>query len=151
MAYPFFNNDFMMKTPQQYQQEYEALMGRIQPQGILTNTGSFRMVDSYQDVENAQVSMTGVPTLFVLNNGNTAWLKKWQNGQAFISAYSFSQVNSQGTPQKKELSMSDVANILNDISTRLGRLENQSQPKSQAVPQAEPKGKSNNVFGGIGK
>lgn len=122
------NNPFMnMKTPQQYQQELDQMQKRytqqynsiMNPVGNVNSYG-WKYQESENEIDNLQVPANGTPYMLVGNG--IFYIKKFVNGQSYISAYSFQPINNMGEPQKAE-KQPDFASILDDISQRLTKLE----------------------------
>ena len=92
-------------------------------------------INSYEEVEKAQVSMNGTPTMFVGNG--VFWIKKFVNGQPYISAYKFEAINNVGEPKQQETSnntnsqletiLGGLESAINNINDRLSKLEGGNQ------------------------
>ena len=84
-------------------------------------------VNSFEEVERAQVSMSGIPTMFV--GDGLFWIKKFVNGQPYISTYKFEAINNVGEPviENKQADLSLVLagleKTLNNLNDRLLKLE----------------------------
>jgi hypothetical protein len=126
---PFLNN---LKTPQQYQQEinqlnqnyasqYNQLMG--QQNVNIPNTFSWKYIQNENEVENSQVPANGNPFMFVGNG--ILYIKKWQNGQSYIQAYSFAPINK--TDEVKTNTTENVESASNDLKTTLNKILEQQQ------------------------
>ena len=93
--YPNYNQF----SPQYFQQQFDNAMNQYknvynQQMNTTTNGNSGfvgQYVNSYDEVEKAQVPMNGMPTMFV--GDGIFWIKKFVNGQPYISAYKFESIN----------------------------------------------------------
>lgn len=123
-----------MFNPQYYQNQFDETMNRYKSlyNQNYQNAGFIgQYVNSYEEVERAQVSMNGVPTMFVGNG--VFWIKKFQNGQPYISAYEFKPINNVGEPKKENTSnntsgdinvvLGGIEQAINNINERLNKLE----------------------------
>lgn len=123
-----------MYNPQFFQSQFDDAMNRYKDiyNQRYQNSGFIgQYVNSYEEVERAQVSMNGVPTMFVGNG--VFWIKKFQNGQPYISAYEFKPINNVGEPKKESVSnntnndlnvvLSGLEQAINSINERLSKLE----------------------------
>lgn len=114
MPGPMFNPGMgnrcgMMKSPEQIQQEinqlmqqynsmYQNMSNRMQtnePAQIVNDTfanrrrGEYSEVHDPSEVEQASVPMDGTPRLFFDFKNKRFWAKKYENGQTYITPYSF--------------------------------------------------------------
>ncbi len=120
-------------NPQYFQNQFDNAMSQykmIYNQNFQTGfVGQY--VNGYDEVEKAQVSMNGIPTMFVGNG--VFWIKKFVNGQPYISAYKFEPINNVGEPKKEQennnsksdisLVLSGIEQSINSINDRLIKLE----------------------------
>ena len=123
-----YSNQF---NPQYFQQQFDTQMQQYtnlynQNRTMTGFVGQY--VNSYEEVEKGQVSMNGMPTMYVADG--VFWIKKFVNGQAYINAYKFEPINNTGEPQKQEKSdidinifMQTIGESLNKINERLNELE----------------------------
>lgn len=122
--YPNYNQF----SPQYFQQQFDQAMNQYkniysQQMNNATNgnTGFVgQYVNSYDEVEKAQVPMNGMPTMFV--GDGIFWIKKFVNGQPYISAYKFESINNVGQPQNDN-QQSNQTNNEPDIKTYLQAME----------------------------
>ena len=122
--YPNYNQF----SPQYFQQQFDNAMNQYknvynQQMNTTTNGNSGfvgQYVNSYDEVEKAQVPMNGMPTMFV--GDGIFWIKKFVNGQPYISAYKFESINNVGQPQNDN-QQSNQTNIEPDIKTYLQAME----------------------------
>lgn len=122
--YPNYNQF----SPQYFQQQFDQAMNQYkniysQQTNNATNgnTGFVgQYVNSYDEVEKAQVPMNGMPTMFV--GDGIFWIKKFVNGQPYISAYKFESINNVGQPQNDN-QQSNQTNSEPDIKTYLQAME----------------------------
>lgn len=114
MPGPMFNPGMgtrcgMMKSPEQIQQEinqlmqqynsmYQSMSNRVpmnEPAQIVNDTfanrrrGEYSEVHDPSEVEQASVPMDGTPRLFFDFKNKRFWAKKYENGQTYITPYSF--------------------------------------------------------------
>lgn len=131
-------NNYQQYSPQYFQQQFDSQMQQYntlynQAKPITTTGFIGQYVNSYDEVEKGQVSMNGVPTMYVSNG--IFWIKKFVNGQAYINAYKFEPMNNIGEPQPKTNETETNALIeainqsLEKINERLGALENKESVK----------------------
>lgn len=129
------------QNPQYYQNQFDNVMNQYrniynQAQMPMTQNGFVgQYINSYEEVEKAQVSMNGTPTMFVGNG--VFWIKKFVNGQPYISAYKFEAINNVGEPKQQETSnntnsqletiLGGLEHAINNINDRLSKLEGGSQ------------------------
>ena len=122
--YPNYNQF----SPQYFQQQFDNAMNQYknvynQQMNTTTNGNSGfvgQYVNSYDEVEKAQVPMNGMPTMFV--GDGIFWIKKFVNGQPYISAYKFESINNVGQPQNDN-QQSNQTNSELDIKTHLQAME----------------------------
>ena len=122
--YPNYNQF----SPQYFQQQFDNAMNQYknvynQQMNTTTNGNSGfvgQYVNSYDEVEKAQVPMNGMPTMFV--GDGIFWIKKFVNGQPYISAYKFESINNVGQPQNDN-QQSNQTNSEPDIKTYLQAME----------------------------
>ena len=122
--YPNYNQF----SPQYFQQQFDQAMNQYkniynQQMNTTTNGNSGfvgQYVNSYDEVEKAQVPMNGMPTMFV--GDGIFWIKKFVNGQPYISAYKFESINNGGQPQNDK-QQSNQTNSESDIKTYLQAME----------------------------
>lgn len=122
--YPNYNQF----SPQYFQQQFDNAMNQYknvynQQMNTTTNGNSGfvgQYVNSYDEVEKAQVPMNGMPTMFV--GDGIFWIKKFVNGQPYISAYKFESINNVGQPQNDNR-QSNQTNSEPDIKTYLQAME----------------------------
>lgn len=122
--YPNYNQF----SPQYFQQQFDNAMNQYknvynQQMNTTTNGNSGfvgQYVNSYDEVEKAQVPMNGMPTMFV--GDGIFWIKKFVNGQPYISAYKFESINNVGQPQNDN-QQSNQNNSEPDIKTYLQAME----------------------------
>ena len=122
--YPNYNQF----SPQYFQQQFDNAMNQYtnvynQQMSTTTNGNSGfvgQYVNSYDEVEKAQVPMNGMPTMFV--GDGIFWIKKFVNGQPYISAYKFESINNVGQPQNDN-QQSNPTNSEPDIKTYLQAME----------------------------
>lgn len=122
--YPNYNQF----SPQYFQQQFDNAMSQYkniynQQMNTTTNGNSGfvgQYVNSYDEVEKAQVPMNGMPTMFV--GDGIFWIKKFVNGQPYISAYKFESINNVGQPQNDN-QQSNQTNSEPDIKTYLQAME----------------------------
>lgn len=122
--YPNYNQF----SPQYFQQQFDNAMNQYknvynQQMNTTTNGNSGfvgQYVNSYDEVEKAQVPMNGMPTMFV--GDGIFWIKKFVNGQPYISAYKFESINNVGQPQNDN-QQSNQTNSELDIKTYLQAME----------------------------
>lgn len=131
-------NNYQQFSPQYFQQQFESQMQQYntlynQNRNIPMGTGFVgQYVNSYDEVEKAQVNINGMPTMFVANG--VFWIKKFVNGQPYISAYRFEPMNNVGEPQQQQQNQSEqeidmktlidtIGKSLDDINSRLSALE----------------------------
>ena len=122
--YPNYNQF----SPQYFQQQFDNAMNQYknvynQQMNTTTNGNSGfvgQYVNSYDEVEKAQVPMNGMPTMFV--GDGIFWIKKFVNGQPYISAYKFESINNVGQPQNDN-QQSNQNNNETDIKTYLQAME----------------------------
>ena len=115
-------------SPQYFQQQFDNAMNQYknvynQQMNTTTNGNSGfvgQYVNSYDEVEKAQVPMNGMPTMFV--GDGIFWIKKFVNGQPYISAYKFESINNVGQPQNDN-QQSNQTNSELDIKTYLQAME----------------------------
>lgn len=138
--YPNYNQF----SPQYFQQQFDQAMNQYkniysQQMNNATNgnTGFVgQYVNSYDEVEKAQVPMNGMPTMFV--GDGIFWIKKFVNGQPYISAYKFESINNVGQPQNTQQEQtnndSDIKTYLqamekgiNNLNERLEKLEKENK------------------------
>lgn len=135
----FYNGGYA--NPQYYQNQFDAVMNQYknmynQAQMPVSQNGFVgQYINSYEEVEKAQVSMNGTPTMFVGNG--VFWIKKFVNGQPYISAYKFEAINNVGEPKAQETSNNTTSNLetilgglesaINNINDRLTKLEGGNQ------------------------
>ena len=128
-------------NPQYYQNQFDNVMNQYknmynQVQAPAPQNGFVgQYINNYEEVEKAQVSMNGTPTMFVGNG--VFWIKKFVNGQPYISAYKFEAINNVGEPKTQETSNNTNANLetilggleqaINNINDRLSKLEGGKQ------------------------
>lgn len=151
MMYNQFNT---MKTPQQMQNEFGQLMRQYQsmyesmtqphvmdPQcsrfdngnAIPANRrrGEFIEVLGPKEVEEAAVRMDGTPTLFINFKAGMFWAKKYQNGAARVTPYTFAPMSDSGNfSSESQDSIPDYTKELavdepepDPMDTRLTKLE----------------------------
>lgn len=129
------------QNPQYYQNQFDSVMNQYknmfnQAQMPVTQNGFVgQYINSYEEVEKAQVSMNGTPTMFVGNG--VFWIKKFVNGQPYISAYKFEAINNVGEPKQQEQGnntnsqletiLSGLESAINNINDRLSKLEGGNQ------------------------
>ena len=129
------------QNPQYYQNQFDNVMNQYknmysQVQIPNAQNGFIgQYINTYEEVEKAQVSMNGTPTMFVGNG--VFWIKKFVNGQPYISAYKFEAINNVGEPKTQETSNNTNANLetilggleqaINNINDRLSKLEGSNQ------------------------
>lgn len=113
MPGPMFNPGMgnrcgMMKSPEQIQQEMNQLIQQYnnmyqnmnnrpmtEPAQIVNDTfanrrrGEYSEVHDPSEVEQASVPMDGTPRLFFDFKNKRFWAKKYENGQTYITPYSF--------------------------------------------------------------
>ena len=125
------------QNPQYYQNQFDSVMNQYknmysQVQMPNAQNGFIgQYINTYEEVEKAQVSMNGTPTMFVGNG--VFWIKKFVNGQPYISAYKFEAINNVGEPKTQETSNNTNTNLetilggleqaINNINDRLSKLE----------------------------
>ena len=122
--YPNYNQF----SPQYFQQQFDNAMNQYknvynQQMNTTTNGNSGfvgQYVNSYDEVEKAQVPMNGMPTMFV--GAGIFWIKKFVNGQPYISAYKFESINNVGQPQNDN-QQSNQTNSEPDIKTYIQAME----------------------------
>lgn len=134
---PNYNPQF---NPQYFQQQFDQAMNQYKnmynQSTNYNNTGFVgQYVNSYDEVEKAQVPMNGTPTMFV--GDGVFWIKKFVNGQPYISAYKFEGINNVGQPveqQSNQNNNNDIAVILkameesiNTLNDRLEKIEKGGQ------------------------
>ena len=123
------------------QNQFDSVMNQYknmynQAQMPMTQNGFVgQYINSYEEVEKAQVSMNGTPTMFVGNG--VFWIKKFVNGQPYISAYKFEPINNVGEPKQQEQGnntnsqletiLGGLEHAINNINDRLSKLEGGSQ------------------------
>ena len=122
--YPNYNQF----SPQYFQQQFDNAMNQyknvynLQMNATTNGNSGFvgQYVNSYDEVEKAQVPMNGMPTMFV--GDGIFWIKKFVNGQPYISAYKFESINNVGQPQNDN-QQSNQTNSEPDIKTYLQAME----------------------------
>lgn len=134
---PNYNPQF---NPQYFQQQFDQAMNQYKnmynQSTNYNNTGFVgQYVNSYDEVEKAQVPMNGTPTMFV--GDGVFWIKKFVNGQPYISAYKFEGINNVGQPveqQNNQNNNNDIAVVLkameesiNTLNERLEKIEKGGQ------------------------
>lgn len=135
MNNPYLSN-MNPKTPQQFQDELNAMQQQYSQRynqfmansnASVPNTYSWKYQESENEIESLQVPANGSP--FMLVGNGIFYIKKFVNGQPYISAYSFQPINNIGEPKKEEKAP-DLGSILQNISDRLDKLEgkNNSNP-----------------------
>ena len=121
-----FNNGNQF-NPQYYQQQFDNALNQYkniygQANNVQTQGFIGQYINSYDEVERAQVSMNGVPTMFVGNG--VFWIKKFVNGQAYINAYKFEPVNNVGEPANKEQNTeTELIGLMSSLEKRLIAIE----------------------------
>lgn len=116
-------------NPQYFQQQFDQAMNQYKSlynqQVNYQNSFVGQYVNTYDEVEKAQVSMNGMPTMFV--GDGIFWIKKFVNGQPYISAYKFESINNVGQPTSNNTSSNkvddDIMKYLQGIEERLIKLE----------------------------
>ena len=134
------NNNYFngYQNPQYYQNQFDNVMNQyknIYNQTQIPNVQNGfvgQYVSTYEEVEKAQVSMNGTPTMFVADG--VFWIKKFVNGQPYISAYKFEAINNVGEPKQQEQGnntnsqletiLGGLEHTINNINDRLSKLEN---------------------------
>lgn len=132
-------NYYNQYNPQYFQNQFDNAMKQYsnlynQTQNIQSGfVGQY--VSNYSEVEKAQVSMSGVPTMFVADG--VFWIKKFVNGQPYISAFKFEPINNVGEPKQQEQDvntniqletiLSGLESAINNINDRLSKLEGGNQ------------------------
>lgn len=135
----YFNG--FQTSPQYYQSQFDNVMNQYkniynQTQMPITQNGFVgQYVTTYEEVEKAQVSMSGIPTMFVADG--VFWIKKFVNGQPYISAYKFEAINNVGEPKQQEQGVNTNSQLetilgglesaINNINDRLSKLEGGNQ------------------------
>lgn len=138
--YPNYNQF----SPQYFQQQFDQAMNQYkniysqQTNNMTNGNAGFvgQYVNSYDEVEKAQVPMNGMPTMFV--GDGIFWIKKFVNGQPYISAYKFESINNVGQPQNTQQEQtnndSDIKTYLqamekgiNNLNERLEKLEKENK------------------------
>ena len=154
---PNYNPQF---NPQYFQQQFDQAMNQyknIYNQASTYNTNNAngfigQYVNSYDEVEKAQVPMNGTPTMFV--GDGVFWIKKFVNGQPYISAYKFEGINNVGQPVEQQNNQSnndnDIAVILqaleksvNNLNDRLEKIERRTQNGVREQSNSQYDGKQN--------
>lgn len=125
------NNQFL--NPQYFQNQFDSQLQQYtnlyNQNRNLNNSMGFvgQYVNSYEEVEKAQVNINGIPTMFVADK--VFWIKKFVNGQPYISAYRFEPINNIGEapakaePQDMSLFTQTIGDALEKINARLDKLE----------------------------
>lgn len=123
--------NFNQYSPQYYQQQFDAQLqqySNLYNQNKPINSGFVgQYVNSYEEVEKGQVNMNGIPTMYVSNG--VFWIKKFVNGQSYITAYKFEPMNNVGEPQQQEPTTENntiieaISKSLEQINARLEALE----------------------------
>ena len=123
--------NFNQYSPQYYQQQFDSQLqqyANLYNQNKPINTGFVgQYVNSYEEVEKGQVNMNGIPTMYVSNG--VFWIKKFVNGQSYITAYKFEPMNNVGEPQQQEPTTENntiieaISKSLEQINARLEALE----------------------------
>lgn len=118
-------------SPQYYQQQFDSQLqqySNLYNQNRNVNAGFIgQYVNSYEEVEKGQVNMNGIPTMYVSNG--VFWIKKFVNGQSYITAYKFEPMNNVGEPQQQEPTTENntiieaISKSLEQINARLEALE----------------------------
>ena len=118
-------------SPQYYQQQFDSQLqqySNLYNQNRNVNAGFIgQYVNSYEEVEKGQVNMNGIPTMYVSNG--VFWIKKFVNGQSYITAYKFESMNNVGEPQQQEPTTENntiieaISKSLEQINARLEALE----------------------------
>lgn len=165
---PINNRCGMMKSPEQIQNEINQLMRQYQStyqtmmntqvmiepmQSGMTDTqgrrrGEFIEVLDPDEVEKAPVRMDGSPTLFICFKSGLFWAKKYVNGAAHVTPYSFSPLVTSGVAEQVQESVPDYTKELDltseqsadDTSDRLSRLEGMMAQMYERVMSLEPNG-----------
>jgi hypothetical protein len=135
----YFNG--FQTSPQYYQSQFDNVMNQyknIYNQTQIPNTQNGfvgQYVTTYEEVEKAQVSMSGIPTMFVADG--VFWIKKFVNGQPYISAFKFEPINNVGEPKQQEQGVNTNSQLetilgglesaINNINDRLSKLEGGNQ------------------------
>ena len=144
--YPNYNQF----SRQDFQQQFENAMNQYknvynQQMNTTTNGNSGfvgQYVNSYDEVEKAQVPMNGMPTMFV--GDGIFWIKKFVNGQPYISAYKFESINNVGQPQNNQQTNQKNNDDL-DIKTYLQALEKSVNNLNGRLEKVEKGGNTNGV------
>ena len=119
-------NNYQQFSPQYFQQQFDSQMQQYsnlynQNKAMPIGAGFVgQYVNSYEEVEKAQVSINGTPTMFVANG--LFWVKKFVNGQPYISAYRFEPMNNIGEPQEKQQDKQDINLFAQNISETLEKM-----------------------------
>lgn len=118
-------------SPQYYQQQFDSQLqqySNLYNQNRNVNAGFIgQYVNSYEEVEKGQVNMNGIPTMYVSNG--VFWIKKFVNGQSYITAYKFEPMNNVGEPQQQDPTTENntiieaISKSLEQINARLEALE----------------------------
>ena len=165
MTYPYNNFNMGMKTPEQLAQEYNNLMQNYQniynanqmlqktniapamnapampTNQVVSNTGDYKTVEKFADVETSPTRLDGTATLFFDFNNMVFWSKKFINGQHTIQAYKFCPINKEpiDTVEDKpadthnEKMDSELSDTLKTIIERLNNLEKQNTKSNETM------------------
>lgn len=118
------------KSPQQLQAEIESALNQyretfntyrttappayISPNGGTRRSGEYVEVADYQEMENADTRLDGVPTLFVDFKNRVFWSKKWVNGGHSVQAFHFEPII--GAPVSSE--QQDPIDYVEDLNEK---------------------------------
>lgn len=119
------NNNYQQFSPQYFQQQFDSQMQQYnnlynQNRNLNVATGFVgQYVSSYDEVEKGQVSMNGIPTMYVADG--IFWIKKFVNGQAYINAYKFEPMNNLGEPQQQN-NQTEINTIFEALNQSLDKI-----------------------------
>ena len=144
--YPNYNQFSPLYFQQQFDQamnQYKNIYNQQINNNVNGNTGFVgQYVNSYDEVEKAQVPMNGMPTMFV--GDGIFWIKKFVNGQPYISAYKFESINNVGqAPNNQQTNQKNNDDL--DIKTYLQALEKSVNNLNDRLEKVEKGGNSNGV------
>ena len=125
-----------MKTPEQYQAE---LLKQLQPnleaynaqymqyqqqQAVISNSGQYVKVGSYDEVKNIQATADGKPIIIIDEVNGFLYSKKFENGTEYIKGFKLVPNETKEEVVKTETTETTEAKVDDPLTIILSRLDN---------------------------